>query len=148
MARLGLLCDAAVSAALVSSAIAPQRIECGGFRELSFFGDELSIPTTGLAVDAATSAAEPGLVAAMCTCYAEALRLIHEEPGVLEAALAACVTAVGEEQGALADRVRRCYTRTGRVDPTKLESVVGALAVAVNAPDVRQLDALYDFSAL
>lgn len=148
MARLGLLCDAAVSAALVSSAIAPQRIECRGFRELSFFGDELRVPTTGLAVNAATSAAEPDLVAAMGACYAEALNLIHDEPGVLEAALADCVTAIGAEQEALAERVRRCYTRDGRVDPATLEPVIGAIAAAVGATNVGAFDSLYDFSAL
>lgn len=148
MARLGLLCDAAVSAAVVSSAIAPQRLEHRGFRELSFFGDELSIPTTGLAVDAATHAAEPGLVAAMSACYAEALGHIHDEPGVLEAALADCITAVDAEQEALADRVRRCYTQDGRVDPATLESGIGAMAAAVDAKNVREFHALYDFSAL
>lgn len=148
IARMGLLCDSAVSAALVSSAIPPQLLTANGFRELLCFGEELHVPTTGLAVAAAMLTTEPDLVATMCLCYEEAIRLIHDEPGVLEAALVKCVTANGAEQATMAQRVRRFYTRDGRVDGATLDDAIAVMVDAMALEDAPSASSLYDFSRL
>jgi len=148
VARIGLLSDASVAAALISSAASPQSLAHHGFAALSFFGDEIRVPTTGLAVDSGTLEAEPELVATMCRCYREALALIHNEAGVLEAALAEFVTARGVDQTAMADRIRCAYTRDGRADPATLTAAIGLVAAELGILAPGAPDSLYDFSIL
>ena len=99
-ARIGLLGDNAVAAAVISSAVAPRNLEQRGFRELAWFGEDLRVPTTGLAIAAGARASHGDVIAAMCACYRDALALIHDEIGVLEAALADAVAANDADQAA------------------------------------------------
>ena len=146
IARVGLLDDGSVAAALISSAIMPRSMEDRGFEALLCLGDEIHIPTTGLAVDKKTIESEPDLVVAMCGCYLEALERIHNAPGVLEAALSATLPALEAEQ--VADRVRDCYTRDGRVDAAILDTAIEMMSTALNVTNAGTADSLYDFSAL
>jgi len=148
VARIGLLSDDSVSAALISSATAPQSLAARGLTELLWFGNEIRMPTTGLAVDPGTAESAPDLVAAMCRCYREALALIHDEAGVLEAALGEFVTVVGAEQATMADRVRACYTRDGRLDAATLDDVIGTVSTTLGKPAPGPQNSLYDFSML
>jgi len=148
VARLGLLSDGSVSAALLSSAVSPQSMGDRGFGELLFFGDEIRLPTTGLAASGDMIETERDLIVAMCRCYREALELIHNEAGVLEAALAKYVTPVRAEQAAMANRVRGCYTRDGRSSQAMLNAAIGMLSDALNTAEVLPVNSLYDFSAL
>jgi hypothetical protein len=142
-ARIGLLGDNAVDAAVVSSAVAPRILEQRGFRELAWFGEDLRVPTTGLAIPAGARPSHGDVIDAMRACYHEALALIHDEIGVLEAALAEIVTANDADQAAMASRVRRAYTRDGRCSRATLETGVESLATALRCRDVRAIDSLY-----
>jgi len=148
VARIGLLSDDSASAALISSATAPQSLAERGFAELLFCGDEIRVPTTGLAVGSGTIESAPELVAAMSRCHREALTLIHHEAGVLEEALAEFVTGVGAEQAVMADRVRACYTRDGRMDAAALDGAIGLVSAALGRPAPGARNSLYDFSML
>jgi len=148
VARMGLLSDGSVSAALISSTVPPQSMEDRGFGELLFFGDEIRLPTTGLAASGDMIEMEQDLIVAMCRCYREALELIHNEAGVLEAALAKYVTPIGTEQAVMANRVRGCYTRDGRSSQTMLNTAIGMLSDALSTTEVRPVNSLYDFSVL
>ncbi|MFQ5635777.1 MAG: hypothetical protein ACE5G3_10680 [Gammaproteobacteria bacterium] len=148
IARLGLLADGSVDAALVSSAVSPRSKTIRGAGEVLCFGDEIRVPATGLAVSATTADTESGLVTAMCVCYREALELIHAGTGVLEAALSAFVTPAAADTGALAERVRHCYTRDGTSSSATLDAAASLMARAMHATDLRPVDSLYDFSAL
>lgn len=53
IARLEALASGEVVAAVIGSSVAPAAAEARGFPALAFFGEVLSIPTTGLAVDRA-----------------------------------------------------------------------------------------------
>ena len=148
VARVGLLRDGSVSAALVSSAVSPRSMERQGFRELLFLGDALQVPTTGLAVSGATFGAAPDLVTAVCSAYLEALELIHDESGVLESALAEFAGVPDRDQAALAARVRQSYTRTGSCAMPILEAAAAEVAAALDVNDARPVAGLYDFSRL
>lgn len=147
VARIGLLRDGSAAGAVVSSAVAPQSLRDRGLAELLSFGNEIRLPTTGLAIDASTLAAEPDLVAAMCRCYREALALIHDEAGVLEAALADFVTVIGAEQAVMAERVRACYTREGRVDTATLDAGIELMAAELGVTERRPTESLYALAA-
>lgn len=127
VARVGLLDDRSAAAALISSAVPPQHLAERGFIELLCIGDELCVPTTGLAVHAELLAAEPDLVAALRRCYREALALIHHEPGLLEAALARFVMPAATA-AAQAARVRDGYTRDGRIPVAELGAAIDLVA--------------------
>jgi ABC-type nitrate/sulfonate/bicarbonate transport system substrate-binding protein len=142
-ARIGLLSDGAVAAAVVSSAVAPRLLQRRGFRELAWFGDDLRVPTTGLSIPGGARESHGDVIAAMCACYREALALLHDDIGVLEAAIAGIVTTNAADQAAIANRVRRAYTRDGRCSRVTLEAGVELLATALQCPDVRAIDSLY-----
>jgi len=148
IARMGLLFDGSVSAALLSSAVPPDTLERRGYRSLLLLGDALRVPTTGLAVAAETGVSAPERIRALCASYAEALVLIHQEPGVLEAAVGEYVAATGDGRTAMAARVRQCYTRNGRCDPALLDNAIRVIAATLNVSSVRPAKSLYDFSAL
>jgi hypothetical protein len=146
VARIGLLRDGSASVALLSSAVAPRALTEIGFPELLFLGDALRLPTTGLAVSAATYASEAGLVAAMRSCYRDALALLHGDTGILAAALAERVEFDAAGRAALAERVRRCYTRDGRVALRAVEGAVGLVAAELGRPVGRPLQSLYELA--
>jgi len=148
VARLGMLKDGSVAAALLSSAIAPDVMAGLGFTQLIFLGDELRVVTTGLAVTPGFWQREPGLSAAMCRCYADAQALIHNDPDSLSAALRAAVVPVQGLADGLAAVLRDCYTRDGRSPLENVMAGVGLMAAALGVSKIRPAGDLYDFSLL
>jgi uncharacterized protein YjhX (UPF0386 family) len=146
-ARLGLLLSGDVDAAVLSSAVSPERIARRGLPTLRFFGDVLRLPTTGLAVPADLLAREPGLVRAMCACYREGLRLLREDAGMTADAFAAVLELSSAEAASAVALVRDCYTRDGRGDSDLQAGAIEAVrrALGGRAPPTA---GLYDFSAL
>jgi ABC-type nitrate/sulfonate/bicarbonate transport system substrate-binding protein len=86
-ARFGLLGAAYVDAAVISSALSPVQIEQQGFNNLCFFGDEIRIPTTGLAVDQSFIEKEPELIRTLVGIYKYSLSLIASDPALVASVL-------------------------------------------------------------
>lgn len=86
-ARFGLLKSGSVEAAVISSAIAPARMARQGFHPLCWFGEELRVPSTGLAIDQAFLRREAEQVQAMVRVHRESLQLIHADAGFTGAVL-------------------------------------------------------------
>lgn len=146
-ARLGLLLSGEVDAAVLSSAVSPERIARRGLVTLRFFGDALRLPTTGLAVQAGLLDREPGLVRAMCACYREGLRLLRQDAGLAAQAFAAALDLNSEEAVAAVARVRDCYTTDGKGDPALQAGAIDAVRRALGGGGPAPAG-LYDFSAM
>jgi len=147
-ARLGMLADGSAAAALLSSRVAPDAADSSGLEPLLFLGDQLRIATTGLAATPAFCAEEPGLIAAMCACYAEALALIHGDPEALASALRAGIETVRGSVDALVPVLRACYTSNGRSSSEHLQAGAELVAAIMGVQVPQPVDQLYDFSFL
>lgn len=112
-ARLGLLRSGDAAAAIISAAVLPAEVQRFGFSPLAFFGDELRVPTTGLAVHRALLDSEPELVAAMSHCYLDSLQLIHEQIDVLHEVLREDFGITDADLEVAGDLVQSCYTKDG-----------------------------------
>jgi ABC-type nitrate/sulfonate/bicarbonate transport system substrate-binding protein len=87
VARFGLLASGHVDAAVISSAIAPAKFAQTGKNMLCFFGDEIRIPTTGLAVDQAYLEKETVLIKTLVNILKRSLSIIHEDQDTVARAL-------------------------------------------------------------
>jgi len=148
VARVGLLRDGGVAAALVSSAVPPGVMRAFGFEPLVFVGDEIRVATTGLAASPELCEREPALVAALCACYSEALALVHGDTAVVDAALRSGVAPVGGDVASLAAVLTRCYTADGRSPAERLQQGADRMARAMGVNGARPVSGLYDFSFL
>jgi hypothetical protein len=146
-ARLGLLIAGDVDAAVVSSALPPDRVRRRGVSPLAFFGEELRFPTTGLAVSCELHAREPDLVAAMCVCYQQALRLLRGDDAVTRAAITEFLAFTGAEVEEAVALVRRCYTEDGR-SPVEVQAFAISAMRSTLGLTAQPAGELYDFSAL
>lgn len=147
-ARIGLLQDGHAAAALVSSATPPSVMTALGFQPLVFLGDEIRVATTGLAVHASLCEQAPELVRAMCACYLDALRLIHGDASVVQAALRGVAAPIGGDAAELAALLKCCYTAAGRSPLEALQTGADRMAVAMGVDTARPVSGLYDFSFL
>lgn len=148
IARIGLLQDGHAAAALVSSVMPPSVMKALGFEPLVFLGDEIRVATTGLAVHASLREQAPELVRAMCNCYLEALRLIHDDASVVQAALRDVAAPIGGDAAELAALLRRCYTAAGRSSLDELQQGADRMSAAIGVRNARPVAGLYDFSYL
>lgn len=126
-ARLGLLKAGDVAAAVLSSAIPPPKVQELGFKTLVFFGDEIRVPTTGLAVSERFLTRHPEVVERMCEAQAEALRVLHGAPDRVIPIMAQFFgesTAIAEETYRL---VQTYFTTDGRPSPDAAQSAVDML---------------------
>ncbi len=147
VARLGLLRDGSVAAALCSAALPPAAIRAAGCKTLSFLGDEFSIATTGLAASAAFCEQAPELLRAMCACFSEALALLHGDEDLLRRALESRLATIGAGPASLLAPLRRCYTRAGRAEGHALDAGIELFGRAARGRSAAAAD-LYDFSYL
>jgi ABC-type nitrate/sulfonate/bicarbonate transport system substrate-binding protein len=125
LARLGLLKSGSVDAAVISSAVAPARMAQYGFNRLCCFGDEIRIPTTGLAVDQAYVEQQPELVQTLVTIHKQSLRLIHADPHLTGAVLRDYF----EVEASLCEETARLYAAAYTLDGLTSQSIAqGAIA--------------------
>jgi NitT/TauT family transport system substrate-binding protein len=146
-ARLGLLRTGAVDAALVTSAAAPGEVARLGLTSVSFLGDELAVPTTGLAVHADFLAQRGDVVASIVRAQRRALGAIHgDDP----AAAAVLSELAGDERAAAAlhDVVRRCFSRDGTIASAEAETAVELLRAELRLDAAPSGAVVYDFSPL
>ncbi len=145
-ARLGLLRAGDVDAAVLSSALAPGRPARSGAAELLFFGDWLSLPTTGLAIAPSLLATEAARV--MCRAWSDSMVLIHADAQPLVQALEAAMEFSNAESVDMAARVRASYARDGRSAPDALQSGIDLMCGALRCQRPGPVTQLYDFSLL
>jgi ABC-type nitrate/sulfonate/bicarbonate transport system substrate-binding protein len=77
LARFGLLKAGDVDAAVISSAIPPPKVQSAGFQTLIFFGDEIRVPTTGLAVSEEWTQEQPEAVRGMTGALYNGIVALH-----------------------------------------------------------------------
>ncbi len=77
LARFGLLKAGDVDAAVISSAIPPPKVQSVGFETLIFFGDEIRVPTTGLAVSEEWAQEQPEAVRGMTGALHNGIVALH-----------------------------------------------------------------------
>jgi ABC-type nitrate/sulfonate/bicarbonate transport system substrate-binding protein len=142
--RLEMLRSGQAAAALVSSAMLPGQVEALGFRQLLCIGDELRLPTTGLAVTLDTFGRYPDTIKAMRDSHRAALRLVHGDQPALRRALC--------DAGLLGDRhldrgcefVRQFFTTDGRIPAAGMLDGVRRLADSLELEIPEGPPELYD----
>ena len=112
-ARLGLLVAGEVDAAVLSSATPGPRAQAAGAVELVAFAEELSAPTTGLAVSEEFLERQPGSVAAVVTVLRRALAVIHDDAVLAEDVVAASFGQTAAEARWMVERFRSASTAGG-----------------------------------
>jgi hypothetical protein len=143
LARLGLLRSGSADAAVISSAIAPARMAGLGFHPLCFIGDELRLPTTGLAVDQAHVQRAPDQVHALVGIHRESLRLVHADRELTAAVLRDWF----DIAPAIAAETAQCYatafTTDGRTSPAIAQGAIDALCAALGIAARPAWDRIY-----
>lgn len=148
VARLGLLRSGDVAAAVLSSAIPPAHVQALGFHTLSFFGDEIRIPTTGLAASEEMIEKQPELVRALAAAFHRSLLAIHRAPEKVIPVIAALLddsTAIAEQTYAL---VHACFTRQGRATAEAEHNAIEMVNRQLPAGEKMRPEDVYDYSFL
>lgn len=147
-ARLGLLRAGDVSAAVLSSAIPPQRMQGEGFRNLVFFGDHIRVPTTGLAVSEHFLARHPEVAERMTESLVAALVTLHNAPEKVIPILADIFggsAAEGEETYRLLETY---FTPEGKAAPEAVKCALEMLNQQLPAGGKLAREDVYDHSML
>lgn len=147
-ARLGLLRSHSAGAALLSSAVPPPRMAALGFQMLSFVGNVLRIPTTGLAVHQSLLDSEPETVSALVGALADALRLIKDEAAVAVSVLRECFDFDAAYADSSMSHFRSSFTGDGTITPEAAEQAMASMAKALGLGSPPAWDAVYDFRFL
>ncbi|HXE89963.1 MAG TPA: hypothetical protein VNK82_03270 [Terriglobales bacterium] len=114
VARLGLLRSGNVAAAVLSSHVPPARAHSLGLTTLLFFGDEICMPTTGLAVSEEILSEKPGLARRMVEALRSSLTTVHESASEVLPVLEELLDCGPEIAESTLGIVRACFTRDGR----------------------------------
>ena len=147
-ARLGLLAAGEVSAAAVSSAVAPAAVRRRGLRTLAFFADDVAFATTGVATTDAVLAHDAGAIAAVVRAFRRSLDAIHDEPDRVVPIVARLLDADETVARETLELVLPCFTRDGTAPHDRLQAALDALDDEL--PGDVQIDAreLYELSLL
>jgi len=146
-ARLGLLLSGSVDAAVISSIVAPAKLEQAGMRRLCLVGDEIRLPTTGLAVHAAYLEREAERVQQVVSILAGGLALVHGDETVTGAVLQKYFAVEKQLAGATAQYFRGCFTRDGRTSETIAANAIGAMGRSLGVAPLPAWDEVYSFPA-
>ena len=146
ISRLGLLKSGNVNAAVISSAIAPAKIEHMGFNKLCFFGDEIRIPTTGLGVDQSFLEKEPDLANAFVAVLRESQTLIHQDPDLVGKVLQHYFDVDTEIRNETAELYKQYYTQEGKTTKEIAQGAINSLCKSMNISKQIAWDQIYDFS--
>lgn len=148
VARFGLLKSGNVDAAVISSAIAPPKVELSGFNNLCFFGDEIRIPTTGLAVDQSFLEKEPDLSQSFVNVLRKSLSLIHQDPNLIGTVLQHYFDVDAEVRNETAELYKPCYTQEGHTTKEIAQAAINSLCNTMNISKQVLWDRIYDFSLI
>ncbi len=147
-ARLGLLKSGDVAAAVISSAIPPPKVQSLGFETLVFFGDEIRIPTTGLAVSEEFLEKHTDVVRAMTDALYQSLVAFHRMPEQVIPVLAQFLgdtPRIAEQTYRL---VSNLFTKDGRAAPHAALNAVDLVNRQITAEQKLQASDIYDYSFL
>ena len=145
-ARLGLLKSGSVDAAVISSSIAPAKMAQYGFNRLCCFGDEIRIPTTGLAVDRTYIEQEPELVQTLVGIHKQSLRLIHADPDLTGTVLRDYFdveTSICQETARL---YAASFTLDGRTSQGIAQGAIASLCDSLGVPHRPAWNQVYAFT--
>lgn len=145
VARLGLLRSCSVDAAVMSSAVPPARMAALGFHRVGFLGDELRIPTTGLATDASRLQQEPELVRTLIGLHRQALRLILEDAPFTSSVLTDWFDVDTDIARRTAEDYAASFTRDGRTSEDIAHGAVEALARSMGVAEPPDWEEIYRF---
>ncbi len=145
IARLGLLKSGHVDAAVISSAMAPAKLAALGFNTLCFFGDEIRMPTTGLAIDQSYLDQEFDLVRLMVDVHKESLQLMQQDINLLGQVLEQYFDVAPEHTNATARLYRSCYTQDGRTTADIAQAAINSLAKSLNIAVAMPWQEIYQF---
>ena len=145
LARLGLLREGAVDAAVISSAISPVKIQWLGLNMLTLLGDEINFVTTGIATTETIAQADPALVEGLVNAYRRSLAVIHHSPAEIYPILADVMGVSDEVAEKTYELITPCYTPDGYTDPETLQVALNTLSAEQGRDIPINADDLYDF---
>lgn len=145
VARLGLLRSGSADAAVLSSAIAPARMMALGYHQLACIGDELRLPTTGLAVDAAHIARAPDEARTLVGIHRAALRYVHDDAELTATVLREDFDVGADIAADTALLYRASFTADGRTSPEIAQGAIDALCNALAVAERPAWDSIYTF---
>ena len=143
VARLGLLRSASVDAAVISSSISPIKIKASGLKILAFFGDELRVPTTGLAINEAYIAAEPALSATLAEIWRGSLARIHSDPEIISSVLEEIFDVPSDIRQSTAELYQNYYTLNGQTTAEIAQGAIASMSVAMDIASPPAWDSIY-----
>ena len=145
VARLGLLKSGHVDAAVISSAVAPPKLNALGFSSLCLFGDEIRIPTTGLAVDRSFLVQEPDAAASLVAAHRESLKLIHHDLALVARVLQGHFDVAAEHLEVTARMYPSCFTQNGTTTAEIAQAAVTALSKSLGVASPPDWKDIYRF---
>jgi len=145
IARLGLLKSGHVDAAVISSAISPVKLAALGFNTLCFFGDEIRIPTTGLATHQDHLDTQSDLTRLVVDIHKQSLRLIHHDNALVSRVLGEMFDVADEHAVATARLYQSFYTENGTTSAQFAQAAVDALSQSLKVGASISWQSIYRF---
>ncbi len=143
-ARLALLCSGSVEAAMLSSLHLPHEIESRGLNNLAFVGENIRVPSTGLAVPDELYKRSPQLVATMVSIFQRAMKAIYDDNELLAHVLQKTFSMPEKGLQQSLETMRKCYNPFGFSYETLLQDAVDAMAESMGL-NSRPAAELYEF---
>lgn len=140
------LADGSLDAAFVGSTLAPEVIaRDNGLRLLAFMGDDLQVPTVGIAVDPTHISADDPAVLALVRANRRALRAIHDDPDLAARYINALIPylTIAQARQHYERYVAPYFTPDGRHDPAVVARALSAIARELAAPKVPDATKIY-----
>ena len=145
VARLGLLREGAMDAALISSAISPVTIQRLGLNTLTLLGDEITFVTTGIATTEKIAREDPTLVEGLVSVYRRCLAAIHHSPTEIYSIIEDVMGVPREVAEKTYELILPCYTPDGYMELETLQAALNTLSAEQGADVPINADELYDF---
>ena len=144
VARLGLLREGAVDAAVISSAISPVTIQRLGLNTLTLLGDEITFVTTGIATTEKIAREDPALVEGLVSAYRQSLAVIHHSPAEIYLILADVMGVSTEVAEKTYELILPCYTQDGYIEMETVQAALNTLGAELGADAPVNASELYD----
>jgi len=145
VARLALLKSGSVDAALLSSHFLPAEVEQHGARQLAFVGENLRLPSTGLAVSSDMFDEQPELVSSMVGVYQQAMKSVFDDDqSLLREVLLQSFAKPEQSLDQAVQVIRDCYNPFGYSYDNLLQSAVDNMAAGMGLSS-RGSGELYEF---